>query len=151
MKNTKPILLVEDDLVDAMTVERAFSELGIDNRLVHLTDGRKAVNYLEDGKNEKPFFILLDLNMPNVNGLEFLKIVKTQDSLKKIPVIVLTTSAQQQDIHRSFKLGAAGYMLKNLNYVDFVETIKTVNLYWNLSELPDCDNLDEDKTMAKSL
>jgi len=79
---------------------------------------------------------LLDLNMPKMNGTEFLKIVKKDELLKKIPVVVLTTSSQQQDVVESFKLGAAGYMVKSVDYGKFVETIRTINLYWTLSELP---------------
>jgi DNA-binding NarL/FixJ family response regulator len=74
--------------------------------------------------------------MPKMNGTEFLKIVKTDEALKKIPVVVLTTSSQQRDVVESFKLGAAGYMVKSVDYGKFVETIRTINLYWTLSELP---------------
>jgi len=136
MKDTRPILLLEDDLVDAMIVKKAFKELGIENRLIHLTDGRQAIDFLKDGSNEKPSLILLDLNMPMINGLEFLRIIKADEILKKVPVIVLTTSAQQQDVIESFRLGVAGYMLKSFNYADFVETVKTINFYWSSSELP---------------
>ena len=136
MRNSKPILLIEDDNVDVMTVERVFRDLKIANQLVSTSNGERALEYLRTNGNKKPCVILLDLNMPKMNGTEFLKIVKTDESLKKIPVVVLTTSSQQQDVVESFKLGAAGYMVKSVDYGKFVETIRTINLYWTLSELP---------------
>jgi len=136
MRNSKPILLIEDDNVDVMTVERVFRDLKIANQLVSTSNGEQALEYLRTDGNKKPCVILLDLNMPKMNGTEFLKIVKTDESLKKIPVVVLTTSSQQQDVVESFDLGAAGYMVKSVDYGKFVETIRTINLYWTLSELP---------------
>ncbi len=136
MRSSKPILLIEDDNVDVMTVERVFRDLKIANQLVSTSNGEQALEYLRTNGNKKPSVILLDLNMPKMNGTEFLKIVKKDESLKKIPVVVLTTSSQQQDVVESFKLGAAGYMVKSVDYGKFVETIRTINLYWTLSELP---------------
>ncbi len=136
MRNSKPILLIEDDNVDVMTVERVFRDLKIANQLVSTSNGEQALEYLRTNGNKKPCVILLDLNMPKMNGTEFLKIVKTDEALKKIPVVVLTTSSQQRDVVESFKLGAAGYMVKSVDYGKFVETIRTINLYWTLSELP---------------
>jgi CheY-like chemotaxis protein len=140
MRNLKPILLVEDDSVDAMTVKRAFKDLKITNLLVHKFNGEEALEYLRSNgngnSNGKPCVILLDLNMPRMNGVEFLKVIKADDKLKKIPVVVLTTSQEQQDKIESFKLSVAGYMLKSVDYKRFVEVIRTINLYWTLSELP---------------
>ena len=136
MRCSKPILLIEDDNVDVMTVERVFRDLKIANQLVSTSNGEQALEYLRSNGNKKPCVILLDLNMPKMNGTEFLKIIKTDESLKKIPVVVLTTSSQQQDVIESFDLGAAGYMVKSVDYGKFVETIRTINLYWTLSELP---------------
>jgi CheY-like chemotaxis protein len=136
MRNSKPILLIEDDNVDVMTVERVLRELKIANQLVSTSNGEQALEYLRTNDNKKPCVILLDLNMPKMNGTEFLKIVKTDEALKKIPVVVLTTSGQQQDVVESFELGAAGYMVKSVDYGKFVETIRIINLYWTLSELP---------------
>ncbi len=136
MRNSKPILLIEDDNVDVMTVERALRDLKIANQLVSTSNGEEALEYLRTNGNKKPCVILLDLNMPKMNGAELLKIVKKDEALKKIPVVVLTTSSHQQDVVESFKLGAAGYMVKSVDYGKFVETIRTINLYWTLSELP---------------
>lgn len=140
MQNLKPILLVEDDHVDAMTVRRAFRDLSITNILIRSVNGEEALNYLSNEKSPKPFLILLDLNMPKMNGIEFLKIIKADDRLKKIPVVVLTTSQEKRDVVRSFDLGAAGYMVKPVDYARFVEIIDTVLLYWRTSELPKQDS-----------
>ena len=136
MRDSKPILLVEDDRLDAMTVKRALNDLRVSNELVHKPDGEQAVEYLKNGDNKKPGVILLDLNTPKMNGSEFLKVVKADNELKKIPVIVLTGSSQQDDVEESFKLGAAGYMVKPIDYARFVEVIRTIDRYWTLSELP---------------
>jgi CheY-like chemotaxis protein len=101
-----------------------------------MSDGEEAINYLRTESNTKPSVILLDLNMPKMDGTEFLTIVKADEALKKIPVVVLTTSDSEQDITKSFDLGAAGYMVKTVDYEKFMDTISTINLYWTLSELP---------------
>ena len=136
MQNSKPILLVEDDSIDVMTVKRAFRDLEVKSELIPTGDGEEALTYLRDDGNTKPSVILLDLNMPKMNGTEFLKIVKADDGLKKIPVIVLTTSNSEQDIAKSFELGAAGYMVKSVDYKRFMEIIKAIDSYWTLSKLP---------------
>ena len=135
MKNLKPILLAEDDTVDAMTVKRAFKELNVTNPLMHRLNGEEALNYLRGNGNEKPCVILLDLNMPKMNGIEFLKVVKTDSEFKKIPVIVLTTSKDDQDKMDSFELSVAGYIVKPVDYKKFVEAMRIINLYWSLSEI----------------
>ena len=139
MRNSKPILLVEDDSVDTMTIQRALNELEVPNKLVCKVNGKEALEHLGVASNEKPCIILLDLNMPKMNGFEFLKIVKADDSLKKMPVVVLTTSGDKTDILESFKLGVAGYVVKPINYKEFVEKIRAINFYWTLSELPNGD------------
>jgi CheY-like chemotaxis protein len=136
MRNSKPILLVEDDRVDAMTVKRALKDLNVTNLLVHTLNGEEALEYLTGEGNERPCIILLDLNMPRMNGVELLKIIKTDDELKKIPVVVLTTSDETQDKFETFGLSVAGYMLKSVDYKKFVETVRTINLYWTLSKSP---------------
>jgi CheY-like chemotaxis protein len=137
MRNSRPVLLIEDDSVDATIVKRALKDLNVVNPLVHVLNGEEALRYLTAGGNKKPCIILLDLNMPRMNGIEFLKVVKVNDKLKKIPIVVLTTSQEEQDKIESFKLGAAGYMLKSIDYKEFVEIVRTINLYWTLSELAD--------------
>lgn len=137
LKSKKPILLVEDDVVDRMTVERALKEIRVTNKLVMVENGEEALDHLRDPSNENPGIILLDLNMPKMNGIEFLKVAKQDPAIKGIPVIVLTTSRDERDRVESFNLGIAGYMLKPVDYVQFVEVVKTIDLYWTLSELPE--------------
>ena len=135
-QKSKPVLLIEDDNVDAMMVKRAFEELRITNPLVHLISGEEGLEYLKDGNNEKPDLILLDLNMPKMSGIEFLKIIKADEALRKIPVAVLTISKEEQDIVESFRLGAAGYIVKPVDYGKFAEAIRIINQYWAMSRLP---------------
>ena len=136
MQNSKPILLIEDDDVDVMTVKRAIRDLKVTNQLVSIGDGEKAIEYLRTESTTKPCIILLDLNMPKMDGAEFLKIVKADKALKKIPIVILTTSNSDRDVIESFERGAAGYMVKSVDYEKFVETIRTIDQYWTLSKLP---------------
>jgi len=139
MRSSKPILLVEDDSVDAMTIKRALKDLKITNPLIHRIDGDEALEYLRAPGNNKPCVILLDLNMPKMNGIEFLSVVKADKLLKRIPVVVLTASREESDKVGSFELSVAGYMTKQTDYKKFVETIRMIDLYWTLSELPSGD------------
>ena len=136
MKTKKPILLVEDDTVDQDSVRRAFKDLHVANELIIVGNGEEALNYLNNQANDEIGLILLDLNMPRMNGIEFLKEIKNNISLKQIPVVVLTTSNEENDRIESFKLSIAGYMVKPVQYLNFVEVIKSINWYWTLSEFP---------------
>lgn len=136
MQSKKPILLVEDDHVDAMTVKRALKDINVTNRLEVTCNGEEALEYLKNNKNEGPCIILLDLNMPRMNGLELLAKLKSHEILKMIPVVILTTSKGEQDRIESYKNSVAGYMIKPVDYMQFVQTMKTIQMYWTLSELP---------------
>jgi len=136
MKNNLPVLLVEDDQVDVMTVKRAFKEIKILNEIVVCGNGIKALEYLQDPQTTQPGLILLDLNMPKMSGLEFLQVIKTKPELKRIPIVVLTTSQEEQDRIESFNLSVAGYMIKPVSYQKFVEVIRIIHVYWELSEGP---------------
>lgn len=136
MHTNDSILLVEDDTVDAMTVKRAMREIDVSNTLVHVVNGEEALKYLHDPDNPRPTIILLDINMPKMNGIEFLKIAKGEPEIQNIPVVVLTTSSNDRDILQTFHLSVAGYMLKPVDYEDFVETIRVIDSYWKLSRLP---------------
>jgi CheY-like chemotaxis protein len=132
----KSILLVEDDLVDMMSVKRALRDLKVTNPLYHVENGEEALEFLRDDKNPVPAIILLDINMPKMNGLEFLDIAKKDEKLRLIPVIVLTTSRAEIDKFSSFNLGVAGYMIKPVDYQQFVEVMRAISVYWTISELP---------------
>ncbi len=136
METNKPILLVEDDQVDAMTVRRAFKDVHITNNLEVAGNGLEALDFLHNPNNSNPCIILLDLNMPKMNGIEFLKHIKKDDNLKLIPVVVLTTSEEEQDRVDSYNLGVAGYILKPVDYRKFLDVVKTIDLYWTLCILP---------------
>jgi len=130
------ILLVEDDLVDVMSVRRALRELNANNVLSVVGNGEEALARLRQTENPLPGIILLDLNMPRMNGIDLLKILKSDDAFRRIPVVVLTTSKEEKDRLQSFNLGAAGYMVKPVDYSGFVEVVRTIKGYWNLSEMP---------------
>ena len=136
MQDSEPILLVEDDTVDAMTVKRALRDLKVGNPVAHVTNGEEALAYLKDPAKPKPCLILMDINMPKMNGIELLTLVKTDPDLQKIPAVMLTTSTNDRDIIQSFHLSAAGYMIKPVDYKQFVETIRTIDTYWRLSRIP---------------
>ena len=136
MRLNKTILLVEDDKVDAMAVKRALRDLKVTNPLEHRINGEEALEYLRANLDNPPAIVLLDLNMPRMNGLEFLKVAKADPELRGLPVIVLTTSKEEQDRVASYDLGVAGYMIKPVDYPQFIEVIRTIHMYWTLSELP---------------
>ncbi len=136
MKTKEPILLVEDDIVDQMTIQRALKDIQVTNPLFIVNNGEDALAFLKSNRSSPIWIILLDLNMPKMNGIEFLRIIKKDKLYKKTPVIVLTTSKEESDIIESYNLGVAGYMIKPVDYPKYVEVVKTINSYWNLSERP---------------
>ena len=136
MKPDKPILVVDDDLVDAMTIRRAFKDIDMQNHLILAGNGEEALLFLRDNDNEKPSLIILDLNMPKMSGLELLQILKRDEFLKQIPVIILTTSRDEQDKIYSFSLSVAGYFVKPVDYLQFLDVMKVIKQYWSINELP---------------
>ena len=130
------LLLVEDDDVDIMTIKRALKDLKIVNPLDVVKNGEEGISFLKDINTVKPAMILLDLNMPQMNGIEFLKVIKSDNVLKSIPVVVFTTSNREKDTTESYNLGVAGYVVKPVAYTQFLEVLRTINLYWILCELP---------------
>jgi CheY-like chemotaxis protein len=135
------ILLVEDDEVDRMTVKRAIIKLKISNKLLTAENGEEALELLQDSE-DLPWFILMDINMPRMNGLELLKIMKSDERLKIVPVIMLTTSSQDEDRYHSFQNSVAGYVIKPIEFDDFVEAIDRIHKYWILADIPDQIDLD---------
>jgi CheY-like chemotaxis protein len=138
MHRAKPLLLVEDNPDDAMIMKRALGDLGLAEKMTHAPDAEHALAHLRSATSEKPALILLDLHMPGMSGVEFLRTVKSDPSLTAIPVIVLTTSQDRRDILQSFDLYAAGYIVKPFDYAAAVEALKIIQDYWSLSHLPAC-------------
>jgi len=136
MLKKKSLLLIEDDSIDAMTIKRAIEHAGEIAQIIHCVNGEEGLAYLRDAGSEMPFLIMLDLNMPRMNGLEFLEAVKNDHQLCRIPVVVLTTSTKSCDIDNTFSHSVAGYMVKPIDYDKLVEIIKTVNDYWAINVLP---------------
>lgn len=135
------ILLIDDDEVDVMTVKRAFKKNNITNPLYMATNGLEGLAMLRG--NEMPKLlpggrrvILLDLNMPKMGGIEFLRELRADPELKPLPVIVLTTSNEDKDKVEAYNLNVAGYIIKPVTFSKFVEAVATLNKYWSLSEMP---------------
>ena len=139
MTATKPlhILLVEDDQIDQMNVRRAFERNKITNPLYVAENGIEALEMLRDGRvPDERRLILLDLNMPRMNGIEFLKALRADEKLGHTPVVVLTTSNDEHDKIDAYDLNVAGYLLKPVTFTSFVELTAALNKYWTLVELP---------------
>jgi CheY-like chemotaxis protein len=131
------ILLVEDDQVDVMNVRRAFQRNRIVNPLFVAGDGVEGLQLLRDGSVPSDRrLILLDLNMPRMSGIEFLREVRRDPHLQHTPVVVLTTSNDERDKIEAYNLNVAGYILKPVTFVNFVEVMAALNKYWSLVELP---------------
>lgn len=132
--NTLNILLIEDDMIEVMKLNRAISSLNLNHKITEANNGEDALKKLEQ-KDSLPDIILLDLNMPKINGIEFLGILKNDETLKYIPTIILTTSNNQKDLLECYKIGVAGYVLKPLKYEDYVSKIEKLLAYWSINEL----------------
>ena len=136
------ILLVEDDDLDVMNVQRAFKKNNILNPLFVAGNGLEALEMLRGVGGSAPTvpqerrIILLDLNMPRMNGIEFLRELRGDPALRLIPVVVLTTSDEDRDKVEASQLNVAGYIVKPVTLAHFIETMATLNKYWTLSEVP---------------
>lgn len=129
------ILLVEDDEVDVMNVKRAFSKNNIMNPLFVAGNGVEALEMLESQIIPLPKIIILDINMPKMNGIEFLKILRENERLKNISVFVMTTSNEDSDKINAYNLNVAGYILKPLSFEKFLTSVATLKNFWQLCEL----------------
>ena len=137
MEKSLNILLVEDDQVDVMNVKRAFERNKIANPLFVAGDGIEGLELLRSGKIPRERrLVLLDLNMPRMNGIEFLRALRADEDLHLTPVVVLTTSDDERDKINAYDLNVAGYLLKPVTFVNFVEAMAALNKYWTLVELP---------------
>jgi CheY-like chemotaxis protein len=128
---------VEDDEVDVMNVRRAFKKNNICNPLWVAGNGLDALEMLRTGDMPRERrLVLLDLNMPRMNGIEFLRELRSDPELRSVPVVVLTTSDDERDRVEAYNLNVAGYILKPVTLMNFVEAMATLNKYWSLVELP---------------
>ncbi len=144
LNDLHPILIAEDDEDDYLLTIEALKEAGVETQIKWVKDGEELMNYLEplgaSSKNphaEFPSLILLDLNMPRKDGREVLAEIKRNDTLRKIPVIVLTTSTADTDISHAYDLGVNSYIQKPVRFNEFVEVVKVLSNYWfNIVKLP---------------
>jgi CheY-like chemotaxis protein len=134
---TLNILLVEDDEVDVMNVQRSFKKNNISNPLYIAGNGVEALEMLRNGSvPAQNRLILLDINMPKMNGIEFLRELRADPALRANPVVVLTTSNDDKDRMETYQLNVAGYLLKPVTFSSFVELMLALNKYWMLVEMP---------------
>jgi CheY-like chemotaxis protein len=136
------IVMVEDDEGHARLIEKNIRRAGVNNAIRPFTNGTDACNFLfgSDGSGitnkGKPFLILLDLNLPDMTGVDILKRVKTNDSLKRVPVVVLTTTDDAVEIQRCYDLGCNVYITKPVNYENFAHAIRQLGLFFSVIQVP---------------
>ena len=136
------ILLVEDDPKDTELTMTALEEYNLSNEVVVAVDGEEALDYLyrrggfASRSNENPAVLLLDLKLPLVDGLEVLKQIKSDEKLKMIPVVVLTSSREERDMVASYSLGVNAYVVKPVNFHEFVNAIKELGIFWAIINQP---------------
>jgi two-component system, response regulator len=146
MMNTKTVevLLVEDNMSDAELTIRELKKHHLANNLVHVINGEEALEFVfgtgrfkeERASKINPKLILLDIQMPKVNGIEVLERIKSDAKTKTIPVVILTSSKEHPDIEKCYKLGANSYIVKPVNFENFSEAIKNIGFYWLLVNQP---------------
>ena len=141
--NTRPILLVEDNPDDEALALRAFKLLNLSNKIIVARDGVEALDYLfatgpHAGANlQSPAVVLLDLKLPRVDGLEVLRRIRENERTQILPVVILTSSREEQDIVQSYNLGANSYVRKPVDYTEFVQAVSKLGVFWLLlNELP---------------
>jgi CheY-like chemotaxis protein len=134
----RPILLIEDNPMDEDLTRRAFARRKVINPIEVARDGEEALDYLNrwEAGNPLPVVILLDINLPKVNGLEILSRYKASAFAGKVPIIVLTSSAEDRDIQTAYQLGANSYIVKPVDFEKFLEVAGQIDLYWNVINIP---------------
>lgn len=130
------ILLIEDDDVDAMAVEKALKQENINNPVIRAVDGLEGLQKLRGGWVDSPYMVLLDLNTPRMNGLEFLAEIRQDEKLRSAIVFVYTTSASDKDRLAAYSHNIAGYLLKDGVGKNFLDAIKLLNSFWQVVEFP---------------
>ncbi|MFJ1902053.1 MULTISPECIES: response regulator [unclassified Streptomyces] len=134
---TYTVLLVEDDMADAMLIEEALTERGMARGIERADDGVAALEYLRDPRNERPDLIVLDLNMPRMNGRELLNLLKSDTELSSIPIVVLTTSAAPDDIDAAYRQHANAYVTKPVNLDEFIESVQSIDSFFlDIASIP---------------
>jgi len=136
MQKSKPILLVEDNPDDVDLTIRAFRRNNVSNEIIVARDGVEAIDYLMGENTSLPIIILLDLKLPRVDGKEVLRKIRSTERTKLLPVIILTSSREEEDIIDSYNLGANGYVRKPVDFLEFTEAIKALGLFWLLWNEP---------------
>ncbi len=135
-KKEVTLLLIEDDEVDAMSITRAFRKMSLGNPIIRACDGLEGLELLRSGKVQSPYVILLDLQMPRLNGLEFLDEIRQDPKLVNSIVFVLTTSKSDEDITASYRKHIAGYFVKDQVGEGFLDIVKVLNGYWKIVIFP---------------
>lgn len=131
------VLLVEDNKIDVMGIQRAFRQADLKNAIIIASDGKDALDKLRDGKTiPKPYLILLDLNMPRMNGIEFLRELRNDAALRSTVVFVLTTSSTEEDKHKAYGYNVAGYIVKGHSGSSFINTAELFEYYTKVVDLP---------------
>ena len=146
MKKELKIILAEDDEGHATLIKRNLKRSGLLNEIIHFKDGQETLNFLFDEKKEKnkvkdiASLLLLDIRMPRVDGIEVLRRVKQDQKLKKMPVIMITTTDDPREINKCHELGCSNYITKPIDYEKFVEAVRKLGLFLLVVEVPDMNN-----------
>ncbi len=143
MLNQVEVLLVEDNVHDAEMTIRALRKVNLANNLVHVKDGEEALDFIfakgkfsDRQQTDMPKVILLDIKMPKVDGIEVLRQLKTRESSKTIPVVIMTSSKEEQDIINSYQLGVNSYVVKPVDFEGFARAVSQLGMYWLLTNQP---------------
>ncbi|MCU4162787.1 response regulator [Carboxylicivirga caseinilyticus] len=136
--NVNSIILIEDNPVDVDLTLRAFKMRNLSNPIIVLRDGEEAIRWMEKLKDGAPLpvVILLDLKLPKYSGLEVLKYIKSSETLNGVPVVVLTTSSEDDDVKQAYKLGVNSYVLKPVDFEKFIDVAVQIELYWSVLNKP---------------
>lgn len=142
MEKLPRILYAEDNLNDIELTLAAFEEINLANQIDIVHDGQEALDYLfykgkfTNRENEKPAFVLLDLKMPKLDGIEVLKQIRETEEYKNLPIVMLTSSQMESDVYNSYKLGVNGFVIKPIDFNDFVKAIKGIGYFWAIVNTP---------------
>jgi len=136
----RPILLVEDNPMDVDLTMQAFKEHGVGNPVLACRDGEEALRYMDEHylptDSQVPSLVLLDLRLPKVDGLEVLRRARQHPVWRQVPIVVLTTSGENKDIEAAYQLGVNSYIVKPVDFLAFAEVVKTIKMYWLLTNKP---------------